>query len=218
MKTGIKRIKMNISSWFFLLTFFLFRATPMAYGVPRLGVELELQLSAYTTATAILNLSRICDLSHSLYQHWILNTLSKARIWTHILWILVSFLTHWATMVTPRFLFVWKYSGVGIAQVSEYPKLLWIVSFKRVNLMVWGLYVNKINEQINCRTIRINWQMPNYKTHFLWKLTYQEDNNRNEERGLWQHNKLELICFTASLKTENVYSFQIYAESFVIFH
>ena len=36
--------------------------------VPRLGVELELQLSAYTTATAMRDLSCICDLSHSLQQ------------------------------------------------------------------------------------------------------------------------------------------------------
>ena len=32
--------------------------------VPRLGVELEMQVLAYTTAT--LDLSFICDLSHSL--------------------------------------------------------------------------------------------------------------------------------------------------------
>ena len=37
---------------FILLFFCLFRATPMAYGVPRLGGQLELQLLAYTTATA----------------------------------------------------------------------------------------------------------------------------------------------------------------------
>ena len=47
--------------------------------VPRPGVELELQLPVYTTATAIMNLSRICDLHHSLQQHWILNLISEAR-------------------------------------------------------------------------------------------------------------------------------------------
>ena len=47
--------------------------------VPRLGVKLELQLAAYTTATAKQDLSRICDLHHSSQQCLILNLLSKAR-------------------------------------------------------------------------------------------------------------------------------------------
>ena len=44
--------------------------------VPRLGVESELQLRAYTTATW--DLSRICDLYH-VRECRILNPLSKAR-------------------------------------------------------------------------------------------------------------------------------------------
>ena len=47
--------------------------------VPRLGVELELQLPAYATATATPDLSCVCNLHHSLWQCWILNPLSKAR-------------------------------------------------------------------------------------------------------------------------------------------
>ena len=46
---------------------------------PRLGVKLELQLLAYTTATAMPDLSHVCDLHHSSWQHWILNPLSEAR-------------------------------------------------------------------------------------------------------------------------------------------
>ena len=46
---------------------------------PRLGVESELQLPTYATATAMQDLSRDCDLHHSSWQHWILNPLSKAR-------------------------------------------------------------------------------------------------------------------------------------------
>ena len=53
--------------------------------VSRLGVELELQLLAYATATAISDLSRICDLYHSSWQRWILNLLSKTRDQTCIL-------------------------------------------------------------------------------------------------------------------------------------
>ena len=53
--------------------------------VPRLGVELELQLPAYGTVTATPDLSCACDLCCSLQQHWILNPLSKARDRTRIL-------------------------------------------------------------------------------------------------------------------------------------
>ena len=40
--------------------------------VSRLGIELELQLLAYTIATAMQDLSRICDLHHSSQQRQIL--------------------------------------------------------------------------------------------------------------------------------------------------
>ena len=45
--------------------------------VPRLGAKSELQLQAYTTTT--MDLSRICNLHCSFWQHWILNPLSEAR-------------------------------------------------------------------------------------------------------------------------------------------
>ena len=50
--------------------------------VPRLGVKSELQLPAYTTATAMRNLSPVCNIYHSLWQCQILNPLSED--WTHI--------------------------------------------------------------------------------------------------------------------------------------
>ena len=53
--------------------------------VPRIGVELELQLPAYTTATAMQDPNHICNLHHSLQQSQILNPLSKVRNRTHIL-------------------------------------------------------------------------------------------------------------------------------------
>ena len=45
--------------------------------IPRLGVELELQLPAY--ATAIPDPSRFCDLHLSSQQRQIVNPLSKGR-------------------------------------------------------------------------------------------------------------------------------------------
>ena len=47
--------------------------------VPRLGVQSELQLSAYTTATATQDLSRICNLHLSSRQCQNINPLNKAR-------------------------------------------------------------------------------------------------------------------------------------------
>ena len=53
--------------------------------VPRLGIELELQLPAYPTDTATLDLSHIWDLHLNLHQCWILNPLIEARDQTCIL-------------------------------------------------------------------------------------------------------------------------------------
>ena len=53
--------------------------------VPRLEAGSELQLLAYTTATAIQDLNRVYDLHHSSWQGRILNLLSKARDGTCIL-------------------------------------------------------------------------------------------------------------------------------------
>ena len=47
--------------------------------VSRLGVKSELQLSAYTTATAMPDPGHICNLHHSSWQPQILNPLSEAR-------------------------------------------------------------------------------------------------------------------------------------------
>ena len=53
--------------------------------VPRPGVEWELQLPSYATATATPDLNQICDPRWSSWQYQILNLLSKARAPTRIL-------------------------------------------------------------------------------------------------------------------------------------
>ena len=53
--------------------------------VPKLGVELELQLPAYTIATATPDPSYVCTLHHSSPQRHIPDPLSKASDRTHIL-------------------------------------------------------------------------------------------------------------------------------------
>jgi len=79
------------ASWLLrLLTFFFFFFIGRHMEVPRLGVESELQLLAYTTATATPGPSHICDLHYSSWQHQILNPLREARDRTETSWFLVG--------------------------------------------------------------------------------------------------------------------------------
>ena len=70
---------------FVCLLFVFLGLHPRHVEVLRLWVELELQMLAYTTATATRDLSRTCDLHHSSWQRQILNPLSKARDGTCVL-------------------------------------------------------------------------------------------------------------------------------------
>ena len=71
--------------FFFFFLFFFLGPPPQHVEVPRLGVESELQLPAYVTATAMRDLNHVYDLRHSSCECQILNPLSKARDQTHIL-------------------------------------------------------------------------------------------------------------------------------------
>ena len=64
---------------FFCFVLFFCGLYPWPMALPGLGVQLELQVPAYTAATATSDPSRICDLHHSSQQRQILNPLSKAR-------------------------------------------------------------------------------------------------------------------------------------------
>ena len=57
---------------------------PQHMEVPRPWVQSELQLLAYTTATATWDLSHVCNLHHSSRQLQILNTLLEARDRTRV--------------------------------------------------------------------------------------------------------------------------------------
>ena len=69
----------------FFFFFFWGGPHPQHTEVPSLGVELELQLLASTTAIAMPDPSRICDLYHSSWQCRILNPLREAKDQTCIL-------------------------------------------------------------------------------------------------------------------------------------
>ena len=68
----------------FLLSFFVFLGLHLQQ-VLSLGVESELWLPAYTTATVTRDLSHVCDLHCSSRQRHILNSLSEVRDWTYLL-------------------------------------------------------------------------------------------------------------------------------------
>ena len=67
--------------------------------IPRLGVELELQLPAHSTARATQNPSRFCDLHNSSWQRRIPNPMREARDQTCILMAVSRDCYLWATIV-----------------------------------------------------------------------------------------------------------------------
>ena len=67
-----------IKKFFCFFFFFVLLGSNMQHvEVPRLGVQSELYLLAYTTAIATGDPSHICNLHHSSQQHQILNPLSE---------------------------------------------------------------------------------------------------------------------------------------------
>ena len=87
--------------------------------VPKPGVELELelQLLAYTTPTAMPDLSCVYDLYCNSGQHWILNPLSKTRGRTHILMDTSQICYCWPTMGTPYIIVFWVCPSVSFVCV-----------------------------------------------------------------------------------------------------
>ena len=86
--------------FYFILSFAFLGPYPRHMEVPRLGLSSELQLPAYTTATAMPDLSHVCDLHHKSQQPRILNPLSKARDGTHNLMVPSQIRFHCATTGT----------------------------------------------------------------------------------------------------------------------
>ena len=95
------RSPLHILETRFFFSFFLhFRAESAAFGGSQLGVKSGIQLLAYTTVTAVWDLSCVCDLHHSSWQHWIPYPLSEIRDWTCILMSTNWICFHCATMGT----------------------------------------------------------------------------------------------------------------------
>ena len=89
-------------SVFFFFFFFFLGLHLQHMEIPRLGIRSELQPPAYTTAIALWDLGRVCDLYHSSKQRQILNPLIKARDGTQILMDASQIPFHCATTGTPK--------------------------------------------------------------------------------------------------------------------
>ena len=74
--------------------------------IPRLGIEYELQLPPYSTATA--TLSHVCDLDHGSQQCQILDPLHEAWDGTHIFMDTSQIHFHCSTMGMPYQVFHYR--------------------------------------------------------------------------------------------------------------
>ena len=117
---GMLAYDRRLTIWrFSFFIFFVFSGPyPQHMEVPRLGVQLELQLPAHATATAMPDPS---DLHHSSWQHQILNPLSEGRDWTHDLMVTSQIWFHCATRGTPYIFF--KHQNVSTR--SFFFPLMW---------------------------------------------------------------------------------------------
>ena len=64
-KLAAQELILKMSTFFFFFFFFFLGLHPRHMEVCRLGVELEVQWSVYTTAIAMQDPSRVYDLHHS---------------------------------------------------------------------------------------------------------------------------------------------------------
>ena len=119
--TILPRPYLHVFFIFLIFHFFFLGPHSRHMGVPRLGVDSELQLPAYAIATATPDLSHICDLHHSCQQRQIPNPLSKARDRTHILMDTSRIRFHCTTMGAPVIFFVfWVFFGY-VCSVEKFP-------------------------------------------------------------------------------------------------
>ena len=94
----ISMLVSDIEHLFMYLFFFSFLGQHLWHKeFPRLGVELEMKLPAYATATATWDLSHIYDLDTACSNTRSLTHWERAGIEPTSSWTLVGFLTHWAT-------------------------------------------------------------------------------------------------------------------------
>ena len=104
---------------------------PRHMKLPRVGVQSELPLPAYATAT--LDLIHVCNLHHSSWQRQIVNPLSEARDWTRVLMYTSQIYFCWATTETPGIhifdiLHLLQNSQKEIKALTSSPDLILLIS------------------------------------------------------------------------------------------
>ena len=141
-------------TYFFLSFFFLcFLGLHLWHmEVPRVGVELELQLPACATATAKPDLSRVCNLYHSSRQRRILNPLGETRDRTHILmdtsWV-CNPLSHNRNSHIPK----WKACWAGVRRAGTGSLPCWVTWATHI-ARYWG------GPGENCLSLRGSGEQP----------------------------------------------------------
>ena len=99
--------EVNVMCIIYLFIYFCFLGPhPQHIEVPRLGVELELQLPAYTPTTAAWGPGHVWNLHHSSRPRWILNPLSEARAQTYVLMDAGQICLHCATTGIPSYVYL----------------------------------------------------------------------------------------------------------------
>ena len=76
---GLKKTTKQKPPQSFIIIFFLLGPCLQHRDITRLGVESELHLQAYARATAMPDLTCICDLEHGLWSRGLLNPPRRAR-------------------------------------------------------------------------------------------------------------------------------------------
>ena len=126
----------------FLFSFFLFWLYSWHVEVSRLGVISELQLPAYTTATAMPDPNCVCDLHHSSWQRQILSLLSEAGDWTHFLMDISWVCYRYATMGTPSlfsYIYVFTIWHSWQCEMIQGSQNLWVYnSINSDDFQVWS--------------------------------------------------------------------------------
>ena len=125
--------------------FFLLRASHAAYGIPRLGVEMELTLQAYTTAIATPEPSTSVTYTTAHYNARSLSYWTRPGIKPASSWILVGFLTHWATKGTLFYVFkiyfiTLKYPIIRLITSSYSRRMIYFINLDKFVTLIKNIY------------------------------------------------------------------------------
>ena len=153
---------------FFIFIFVFLGPLQRHMEVPMLGIESELLLLTYTTATATPDPSRVCDLYHSSRQCRILNPLSKAG--NLIVPSRIRFCC--TTMGTPPLTFISQNKQTNKQKalfLRNSPKTEW---WKKSNIFLWnqGFRINMVSDR-DTVNLKKKISLPNCSGNFFIEVT-----------------------------------------------